>query len=178
MGVIVTCTQCGKRGIFLPVNNLGHCEDCINANKAAFRGEYISNSADTKHYSFRRPPEDISEKNWITTLLLCVLLGFLGIHRFYVNRPLSGLVWLLTGGCLGIGYIIDIVNIASGTFKDSEGAVILSDNQRSRLQGPVSSKVSSDPIDQLKKLADLHAAGVLSDDEFTAKKAVLLERIN
>lgn len=33
MAIIVTCTQCGKRGIFLPVNNLGHCEDCINKNK-------------------------------------------------------------------------------------------------------------------------------------------------
>ncbi len=34
-----------------------------------------------------------------------------------------------------------------------------------------------DPIDQLRKLAELHRAGVLSDEEFQAKKQVLLDRI-
>ena len=34
MGVINECTQCGKKGLFLPLNNLGHCEECIKQNKA------------------------------------------------------------------------------------------------------------------------------------------------
>lgn len=34
-----------------------------------------------------------------------------------------------------------------------------------------------DPTDQLKKLAELHAAGVLTDDEFAAKKKDLLDRM-
>ena len=38
---------------------------------------------------------------------LWAVLGLFGAHRFYVGRPASGLVWLLTGGLFGIGWIID-----------------------------------------------------------------------
>jgi TM2 domain-containing membrane protein YozV len=39
--------------------------------------------------------------------LLC-FLGFCGIHRIYNGRILTGLLWLLTGGLLLIGQIIDL----------------------------------------------------------------------
>lgn len=35
----------------------------------------------------------------------------------------------------------------------------------------------TDLIEQIKKLGDLHAAGILTDDEFAAKKADLLNRM-
>ena len=38
---------------------------------------------------------------------LWAVLGLFGAHRFYVGRPASGLVWMLTGGLFGIGWIID-----------------------------------------------------------------------
>ena len=42
--------------------------------------------------------------------LLWILGGFgvLGLHRFYLWRWVTGLIWLLTGGLLGIGAIIDL----------------------------------------------------------------------
>lgn len=36
---------------------------------------------------------------------------------------------------------------------------------------------STDPADQLAKLADLHKSGILTDEEFIAKKTELLKRI-
>ena len=36
---------------------------------------------------------------------------------------------------------------------------------------------AEDPLDQIKKLADLHAHGILTDEEFEAKKTKLLEEI-
>lgn len=39
--------------------------------------------------------------------LLHAFLGPLGIHRFYLGRWVSGLVYLLTGGIFGLGYIYD-----------------------------------------------------------------------
>ena len=36
------------------------------------------------------------------------LFGFLGAHRFYYGRPVSGTLWLLTLGLLGIGWLIDL----------------------------------------------------------------------
>ena len=43
---------------------------------------------------------------WVAYALWAVL-GLFGAHRFYVGRPASGLVWMLTGGLFGIGWIID-----------------------------------------------------------------------
>lgn len=119
----------------------------------------------------------VSGKSWLTTLLLSALLGLWGIHRFYVNKPISGVVWLLTGGCLGVGYIIDIINIASGAFKDGSGAVILSDNQREKIQGSAPQRSSGDAMEQLKKLGELRSAGIITSEEFEAKKSILLNKI-
>jgi len=36
------------------------------------------------------------------------IFGFIGIHRFYYGKPISGVIWLLTGGLLLIGWIVDL----------------------------------------------------------------------
>ena len=58
-------------------------------------------------------------KDWTTTLLLSILLGGLGVHRFYVGKTGSGIAMLLTGGGCGIWSIIDIISIATGSFTDA-----------------------------------------------------------
>lgn len=54
------------------------------------------------------------------------------------------------------------------------------DAVRNRLSAPATpaaAPVSADPMEQLKKLGELRAAGVVSDEEFEAKKADLLGRM-
>jgi TM2 domain-containing membrane protein YozV len=70
--------------------------------------------------------EDFSEKNWLTTLLLCIFLGGLGIHRFYVGKIGTGILMLLTAGVFGILTIIDIIMIATGSFTDKNGRLLSS----------------------------------------------------
>lgn len=62
-----------------------------------------------------------SDKSKKVALILCVLLGMMGIHYFYVGRIGKGLLYLLTGGLFGIGWLIDIIKIATGGFKDNSG---------------------------------------------------------
>jgi len=39
---------------------------------------------------------------------LLLIIGFTGAHRFYYGKNITGIIWLLTGGIFGIGWIIDI----------------------------------------------------------------------
>ena len=36
------------------------------------------------------------------------IFGFLGAHRFYFGRPISGTIYFFTLGLLGVGWIIDL----------------------------------------------------------------------
>ena len=64
---------------------------------------------------------EVSEKKRLPALLLCLFLGGLGIHRFYVGKAGSGVLWLLTGGLFGIGALIDFIMIIVGSFTDKDG---------------------------------------------------------
>ena len=44
-------------------------------------------------------------------LWLLGLLGFCGIHRFYADKPISGLIWFFTLGFFFIGQFIDLILI-------------------------------------------------------------------
>ena len=42
------------------------------------------------------------------TWILLVFLGLFGVHRMYMGKWLTGILYLLTGGVLGLGYIYDL----------------------------------------------------------------------
>ena len=41
------------------------------------------------------------------------IFGFLGAHRFYYGKPVTGTIWFFTFGLLGIGWLIDLFLIPS-----------------------------------------------------------------
>lgn len=61
------------------------------------------------------------QKNKTVAMLLCIFLGCLGCHYFYVGKAGMGVLYLLTMGLFGIGWIVDIIRIAGGSFKDVNG---------------------------------------------------------
>lgn len=76
----------------------------------------------------------VSAKKHTIALLLAIFLGAFGIHRFYVGKVGTGILWLLTGGFGAIGWIVDVVTILSGTFTDWDGAYILSESAQKNLR--------------------------------------------
>lgn len=66
----------------------------------------------------------VGQKSWVVTLVLSIVLGGLGIHRFYVGKIGTGILMLLTGGGFGIWYLIDIILVAVGKFTDKDGLAL------------------------------------------------------
>ena len=63
-----------------------------------------------------------SPKSRTVALLLCLFLGWLGAHRFYVGKVGTGILMPLTlGGFFGIWVMVDLIFIVCGIFRDKEG---------------------------------------------------------
>lgn len=65
-------------------------------------------------------PGVFSDKDWMTTVLLSVFLGSLGIDRFYLGHTGLGVVKLITFGGCGVWYLVDLILIAVGNLRDSD----------------------------------------------------------
>lgn len=100
------CSVCGKK-----IETHDHfCKHC-GTNKDAPSKPLQSSSS-----SFA-----ISSKSGLATFLLCLFLGSLGVHRFYVGKIGTGILMLLTSGGFGIWYLYDLITIVCNNFTDKKG---------------------------------------------------------
>ena len=111
-------------------------------------------------------------KNKTTALILSVLTGGLGIDRFYLGYTGLGVLKLLTGGCFGVLYIIDIINIATGKLGPADGSAYEDADT-----GSAKSARRMDSADELMKYKELLDQGVITEEEFRAKKAQLMNEL-
>lgn len=66
----------------------------------------------------------IHKKKWVA-FFLCLFLGYFGIHRFYVGKAGTGILWLFSGGLFGLGWFIDLLMILFGGFRDKAGQPLM-----------------------------------------------------
>jgi TM2 domain-containing membrane protein YozV len=62
-----------------------------------------------------------SSRNGGLLLVLCLLFGIFGAHRFYAGKVGTGVVQLLTFGGLGVWAVIDLLFVLFGEFTDAQG---------------------------------------------------------
>jgi len=128
------CTNCGVR----PLNAENFCQNC----GAETRPEQ---EVCLKCGILLKKQKDPTRKNQLAALLLCLFVGWLGVHRYYLGRVGSGVAMLLLylSGFVAflftiryrglyvlaaiafvgffVWWIIDLISIATGKMKDGEG---------------------------------------------------------
>lgn len=96
---MIFCRACGKQLHISAVS----CPGCGATQQAAPQG---------------------SDKRILPAFLLCFFLGFLGVHRFYVGKVGTGIIYLFTFGLFGLGWLYDFIVILIGSFTDKDGKKI------------------------------------------------------
>ena len=53
----------------------------------------------------------VGRVDYTVAWILLTFLGLLGVHRMYMQKWVTGIIYLLTGGVLGLGYLYDFLTL-------------------------------------------------------------------
>lgn len=84
-------------------------------------GDSIVVDANGEQWNAKQIPGVFSNRDWLVALVLSVIVGTLGVDRFYLGKIGTGILKLITFGGLGVWTIIDIILIAIKKLDDKEG---------------------------------------------------------
>lgn len=121
---VIYCSACGhelsEQAVICP--GCGAPTEKYQQNTQTQQPNIVINNANTNtNTNINNNRGSYAHKSKTVALLLAIFLGYFGVHRFYVGKAGTGIIWLFTGGMFGIGWLIDIIMIAVGSFRDKRG---------------------------------------------------------
>lgn len=123
----------------------------------------------------------MKQKNRITAALLALVFGGIGVHRFYLNKPISGffyliLFWTFIPAIIALIEFVVLLCMSDEEFDRRYNAYAIA--PPTIVVNPTTEvTVKSDNttyVEEVKKLYDLKVKGMITDEEFEQKKKMLL----
>lgn len=79
--------------------------------------EKVEKETKQRQIELEKENKEKQRKDIIIELIICVFLGVIGGHKFYKGNIKIGILYLFTGGLLGIGWITDIIKLINNLIK-------------------------------------------------------------
>ena len=105
------CKHCGNKiadvAVICP-----HCGCQVESMNQPAQPNIVINNANTNtntNNNINGAMFGIRTKNKWVAFILCFLLGYLGVHKFYEGKVGTGLLYLFTFGVFGIGWLVDCI---------------------------------------------------------------------
>jgi DNA-directed RNA polymerase subunit RPC12/RpoP len=115
--LVIFCQKCGSEiaegGAFCPT-----CGTLVGQVTQGTNQPIIVNVVNTNSYGGHG---NYPYRSKWAAFFLCLFFGGLGIHRFYVGKNGTGIIWLFTIGLFSFGWITDLLLILFGAFRDKAG---------------------------------------------------------
>lgn len=113
--------KCSYCGYLAPVKN----QNIENNIYSQSQPQVIANTVAQSNSGYKPGKvREISPKSKTTALILCIFLGYIGAHKFYVGKSKMGMVYIFTVGLCGMGWLMDTLLILMDSFKDSDGLIL------------------------------------------------------
>ena len=84
-----------------------------------------STSVEYQEPEYHSRPANRETKSLILRLILCLVCGTFGVHKFFEGKIISGIIYILTGGLFGVGIVVDtiryILNLISSSRAGGDG---------------------------------------------------------
>lgn len=119
------CSQCGKQAAF----GAKFCTECgasIHGSEATHQQTQqpivinVTNDSTNANTVVIKHDAMFLKSRW-TAFFLCLLGGWLGLHRFYLGKIWSGILWAFTAGFFFFGWGIDLLLLLFNASSDKWG---------------------------------------------------------
>ena len=77
----------------------------------AYSYNQTNNNTYNEEYTRNLDSYNTGKRDKVVTLVLCLLFGFLGAHKFYEGKFGMGILYIFTFGLFGIGWLVDLIVI-------------------------------------------------------------------
>ena len=117
----VVCTSCGAPMKIQPGQDSANCPYCGNTVVIERQADITEQVNRAVAAQLKNQPQTLSSREWSTTLILCALFGYFGLHRFYTGQGMWGIALFITSGGFGIGWLVDLFLVLTNRYTDSAG---------------------------------------------------------